>query len=105
MTLGQLLDDPDAYDWRATIFAPSLPVAQLSWETEVLVIPFEELPPDDPPEAVERGVTEFATMHQLQEIISALKLHGVPAATTDQRLAALRYYREHDAFISREQLG
>ena len=102
LTLGAVLGDPDAFDWRETLYVPPRP-----WtvETEVLVLPTDDLPADDPihPEARARGMDELLTMHEVQAIVESLKWEKWDTGI-ERRLVAFEFYLENDNFADLEDL-
>lgn len=101
-TLGKLLQDPDLFDWAEMLYLPST-----SWDldTEALIASTDDLPPDHPipAEARQAGMREIVPVATVQDIIENLHLQ-VAGCSQYQRLAAFRFYIEHDAFASIDML-
>lgn len=103
MTLGEVLSDINAHSALAWLYLPR--AAQWSPETEAAILVSDEVPPDEEDEP-EAGVPEYARLRGLQQVLPVTVVQDVlaflaeskPHSTPEEKVTALTFYFDYDAF-------
>ncbi|AUH64615.1 DUF7716 domain-containing protein [Paracoccus zhejiangensis] len=100
MIISEVLADPTAYLWKDALFAE--PVKPLTAETPCMVHDPNDVEDDEldlPNAVVEAGFDYVIAMQTVQSIVENARLQGRGDSLED-RLRALNFYLENDAFIT-----
>ncbi|WP_232816421.1 DUF7716 domain-containing protein [Paracoccus zhejiangensis] len=100
MIISDVLANPEGFLWSDALYAE--PVKLLSAGTPCLVHDPNDVEDNDtdlPKAAIDTGFRYVLAMQTLQSIVENLQLQG-RAGSPEERLQALNFYLENDAFIS-----